>query len=40
VLEAVARALQLDEDERSYLFDLAGTARPARHDLAAARMLR
>ncbi|MEY8037968.1 helix-turn-helix transcriptional regulator [Saccharopolyspora cebuensis] len=30
VLDAVARALRLDEDERTYLFDLARTARPAR----------
>ncbi len=30
VLEAVARTLQLDEDERTYLFDLARAARPAR----------
>jgi len=30
VLEAVARALQLDEAERTYLFDLARAARPAR----------
>ncbi|MEV0218903.1 helix-turn-helix transcriptional regulator [Streptomyces sp. NPDC050704] len=30
VLEAVARALQLDEDERRYLFDLAQAAGPAR----------
>jgi transcriptional regulator with XRE-family HTH domain len=30
VLEAVARALQLDEAERAYLFDLARAARPAR----------
>ncbi|MFC9131115.1 helix-turn-helix transcriptional regulator [Streptomyces sp. NPDC057099] len=30
VLAAVARALQLDEDERTYLFDLARAARPAR----------
>jgi transcriptional regulator with XRE-family HTH domain len=29
VLEAVARALQLDEEERTYLFDLARAARPA-----------
>ena len=29
VLEAVARALQLDQAERSYLFDLARAARPA-----------
>ena len=29
VLEAVARALQLDEAERAYLFDLARAARPA-----------
>lgn len=29
VVEAVARALQLDEDERTYLFDLARAARPA-----------
>jgi transcriptional regulator with XRE-family HTH domain len=29
VLQAVARALQLDEAERSYLFDLARAARPA-----------
>ncbi|MET7684304.1 helix-turn-helix transcriptional regulator [Streptomyces sp. NPDC005423] len=31
VLEAVARALRLDEDERRYLFDLAQAAGPARH---------
>ncbi|MEU6751261.1 helix-turn-helix transcriptional regulator [Spirillospora sp. NPDC046719] len=30
VLEAVARALLLDEDERTYLLDLARAARPAR----------
>lgn len=30
VLEAVAGALQLDPDERTYLFDLARTARPRR----------
>ncbi|WP_328441838.1 helix-turn-helix domain-containing protein [Streptomyces sp. NBC_00444] len=30
VLEAVARALQLDEDERRYLFDLVQAAGPAR----------
>ncbi|MEU2349538.1 helix-turn-helix transcriptional regulator [Modestobacter sp. NPDC049651] len=30
VLEAVARALQLDEAERTYLFDLARAARPRR----------
>jgi len=30
VLTAVAQALQLDEDERTYLFDLARAARPAR----------
>ncbi|WP_206789053.1 helix-turn-helix transcriptional regulator [Amycolatopsis sp. MtRt-6] len=30
VLEAVARALKLDEDERTYLFDLARAARPSR----------
>jgi transcriptional regulator with XRE-family HTH domain len=30
VLEAVARALRLDEDERTYLFELARAARPAR----------
>ncbi|MFD9320400.1 helix-turn-helix transcriptional regulator [Streptomyces sp. NPDC060053] len=30
VVEAVARALRLDEDERTYLFDLARAARPAR----------
>jgi transcriptional regulator with XRE-family HTH domain len=30
VLEAVARALQLDEAERTYLFDLARAARPTR----------
>ncbi|GHD01439.1 transcriptional regulator [Streptomyces violarus] len=30
VLEAVARALQLDEDERRYLFDLSQAAGPAR----------
>jgi hypothetical protein len=31
VLEAVARALLLNEDERTYLLDLARAARPARH---------
>ncbi|MGI5425609.1 helix-turn-helix transcriptional regulator [Streptomyces sp. CA-179760] len=30
VLAAVAQALQLDDDERTYLFDLARAARPAR----------
>ncbi len=30
VLDAVARALRLDDDERTYLFDLARAARPAR----------
>ncbi|MFI6951487.1 helix-turn-helix transcriptional regulator [Streptomyces sp. NPDC050422] len=30
VVEAVARALRLDDDERTYLFDLARAARPAR----------
>ncbi|MFE6286186.1 helix-turn-helix transcriptional regulator [Streptomyces sp. NPDC057877] len=30
VLDAVAQALRLDEDERTYLFDLARAARPAR----------
>ncbi|MFJ8111637.1 helix-turn-helix transcriptional regulator [Streptomyces sp. NPDC096132] len=30
VLAAVAQALELDEDERTYLFDLARAARPAR----------
>ena len=30
VLEAVARALQLDEAERTYLFDLARAAKPTR----------
>lgn len=30
VLDAVARALRLDEDERTHLFDLARAARPAR----------
>ncbi|MEV4579927.1 helix-turn-helix transcriptional regulator [Nonomuraea jabiensis] len=30
VIHAVARALQLEEDERTYLFDLARAARPAR----------
>lgn len=30
VVEAVAQALQLDDDERTYLFDLARAARPAR----------
>jgi transcriptional regulator with XRE-family HTH domain len=30
VLDAVARTLQLDADERTYLFDLARAARPAR----------
>jgi transcriptional regulator with XRE-family HTH domain len=29
VLDAVARALQLDEDERTYLFDLARAAQPS-----------
>ncbi len=29
VLDAVARALQLDDDERTYLFDLARSSRPA-----------
>ncbi|MFF0494516.1 transcriptional regulator [Nocardia sp. NPDC004068] len=29
VLDAVARALRLDDDERTYLFDLARSARPA-----------
>src|SRR5919197_867079 len=29
VLDAVARALHLDEDERTYLFDLARAAQPA-----------
>ncbi|WP_326771038.1 helix-turn-helix transcriptional regulator (plasmid) [Streptomyces sp. NBC_01591] len=29
VLDAVARALQLDDDERTYLFDLARTAQPS-----------
>ncbi|MGI5192197.1 helix-turn-helix transcriptional regulator [Streptomyces sp. CA-288835] len=33
VLDAVAKALQLDEDERTYLFDLARAARPARRTL-------
>ena len=31
VLDAVARALQLDEAERSHLFDLARAAKPGRH---------
>ncbi|MFF0248783.1 helix-turn-helix transcriptional regulator [Streptosporangium sandarakinum] len=31
VLDAVAQALRLDQDERTYLFDLARAARPARH---------
>ncbi|MER6901674.1 helix-turn-helix transcriptional regulator, partial [Amycolatopsis sp. NPDC000740] len=30
VLDAVAKALRLDDDERTYLFDLARAARPAR----------
>ncbi|WP_425508415.1 helix-turn-helix domain-containing protein [Streptomyces roseirectus] len=30
VVQAVAQALRLDEDERTYLFDLARAARPAR----------
>lgn len=30
VIDAVSRALQLEEDERTYLFDLARAARPAR----------
>jgi transcriptional regulator with XRE-family HTH domain len=30
VVDAVARVLQLDDDERTYLFDLARAARPAR----------
>ncbi|MFA3835469.1 hypothetical protein [Streptomyces aureus] len=30
VVEAVAQALRLDEDERTYLFDPARAARPAR----------
>src|SRR3954471_17029441 len=30
VLDAVARALQLEDDERVYLFDLARAARPTR----------
>ncbi|AHH21015.1 putative DNA-binding protein [Nocardia nova SH22a] len=30
VLDAVARALRLDDDERTYLFDLARSSRPAR----------
>lgn len=30
VLDAVARALRLDDDERAYLFDLAQASRPAR----------
>jgi transcriptional regulator with XRE-family HTH domain len=30
VLEAVARALRLDESERAYLLDLARAARPSR----------
>ncbi|WP_324273157.1 helix-turn-helix transcriptional regulator [Blastococcus brunescens] len=38
VLEAVARALQLDEAERTYLFDLARAAvRPAHRSAAARR---
>jgi hypothetical protein len=36
VLEAVARALQLDDAERAYLFDLARAARPANADHAGA----
>lgn len=32
VLDAVAQALQLDDDERTYLFDLARAARPARRE--------
>src|SRR6185312_11902683 len=31
VLDAVARALRLDEDERTHLFDLARSSRPGRH---------
>ncbi|WP_109032739.1 helix-turn-helix transcriptional regulator [Streptomyces rubrogriseus] len=37
VLEAVARALRLDEDERTYLLDLARAARPARRRSPSAR---
>ncbi|MEK8173640.1 hypothetical protein NKH77_46085 [Streptomyces sp. M19] len=37
VLEAVARALLLNEDERTYLLDLARAARPARRGSPAAR---
>lgn len=37
VLAAVAQALQLDEDERTYLFDLARAARPARRTLSRRR---
>jgi transcriptional regulator with XRE-family HTH domain len=32
VLDAVARALRLDDDERTYLFDLARSSRPAGRD--------
>ena len=37
VLAAVARALQLSDDERGYLFDLARAARPARRTAARPR---
>ncbi|MWA04265.1 helix-turn-helix domain-containing protein [Actinomadura sp. LD22] len=40
VLDAVARALRLDEDERTYLFDLARAARPARRASRAAHRRR
>ncbi|GAB7046732.1 helix-turn-helix transcriptional regulator [Catenuloplanes indicus JCM 9534] len=39
VLDAVARVLQLDDEERSYLFDLAHAARPANRTVAAASPL-
>ncbi|GGP81377.1 helix-turn-helix transcriptional regulator [Saccharothrix coeruleofusca] len=39
VLEAVARVLRLDDEERVYLFDLAHAARPARRTPAAAAPL-
>ncbi|MBY8862446.1 helix-turn-helix transcriptional regulator [Nocardia sp. CA2R105] len=37
VLAAVARALQLDDDERTYLFDLARSSRPASRALSRRR---
>ncbi|MFD7311743.1 helix-turn-helix transcriptional regulator [Promicromonospora sp. NPDC059942] len=37
VLDAVALALRLDDDERTYLFDLARAARPARRQAARKR---